>query len=206
MSFRRRLMMAQRSGGLPYDAEVEYLESNGTPYIDSGIECTGDLAVEFEGMHLTTANTAVMGAIKQTSQGYFRHHYTPQQGCSYWIQNNSIGTASVRVLTDTTNQWNKIKIDPVNGTAEVNSDTRSFTPLSAALTTECNYGVFARLGSFQSKKFRLKYLKLSKGGMLLRDFIPVRVGTTGYLYDKVSGQLFGNVAGSGTFTYGNDVN
>ena len=37
----------------------------------------------------------------------------------------------------------------------------------------------------------------------IRDFIPVRVGSTGYLYDKVSGQLFGN-AGTGDFVLGPD--
>jgi hypothetical protein len=39
--------------------------------------------------------------------------------------------------------------------------------------------------------------------ILVRDFIPVRVGTTGYMYDKVSGQLFGN-SGTGEFILGAD--
>lgn len=37
------------------------------------------------------------------------------------------------------------------------------------------------------------------------DFIPVRVGQVGYLYDRVSGQLFGN-SGTGAFIVGPDVN
>ena len=40
--------------------------------------------------------------------------------------------------------------------------------------------------------------------ILVHDFISVRKNGVGYLYDKVSGRLFGN-SGSGTFTYGNDV-
>lgn len=36
------------------------------------------------------------------------------------------------------------------------------------------------------------------------DLISVRVGQVGYMYDKVSGQLFGN-AGTGTFVLGNKV-
>ena len=35
------------------------------------------------------------------------------------------------------------------------------------------------------------------------DLIPVRVGQVGYMYDKVSGQLFGNV-GTGDFGLGPD--
>ena len=39
---------------------------------------------------------------------------------------------------------------------------------------------------------------------ILRDFIPVRVGNVGYMYDKVSGQLFGN-SGTGSFILGPDT-
>lgn len=38
----------------------------------------------------------------------------------------------------------------------------------------------------------------------MMDFIPVRIGTKGYLYDKVSKRLFGN-AGTGSFTLGPDI-
>lgn len=40
-------------------------------------------------------------------------------------------------------------------------------------------------------------------GIVTYDFIPVRVGTTGYLYDRISKQLFGN-AGTGDFILGPD--
>ena len=42
------------------------------------------------------------------------------------------------------------------------------------------------------------------GETLVRDYIPVRVGQVGYMYDKVSGQLFGN-SGTGNFILGNDI-
>ena len=51
-----------------------------------------------------------------------------------------------------------------------------------------------------------KKVKMYNGSTLVRDYIPVRKNGVGYLYDKVSGQLYGNAAGSGSFTYGNDVN
>ena len=37
------------------------------------------------------------------------------------------------------------------------------------------------------------------------DLVPVRIGSTGYMYDKVSGNLFGN-SGTGSFILGPDVN
>ena len=47
--------------------------------------------------------------------------------------------------------------------------------------------------------------KLIKNGVTVRDFIPVRKDGIGYMYDKVSGELFGNENSSGAFTYGNDI-
>lgn len=51
---------------------------------------------------------------------------------------------------------------------------------------------------------RLYNVELLKNGEKLRDFIPVRVGEVGYMYDQVSGELFGN-AGSGSFILGPDI-
>ena len=42
-------------------------------------------------------------------------------------------------------------------------------------------------------------------GVVLADMIPVRVGSVGYMYDRVSGQLFGN-DGTGDFIVGPDKN
>ena len=55
--------------------------------------------------------------------------------------------------------------------------------------------------------FQIYGCKLWNGITLVRDFIPVRVGSgssaVGYLYDRVSGELFGN-AGTGEFLIGPD--
>jgi hypothetical protein len=53
-------------------------------------------------------------------------------------------------------------------------------------------------------KARIYSFVASVNGTILRDFIPVRKGTTGYMYDKVSGQLFGN-SGSGNFILGPNI-
>lgn len=42
------------------------------------------------------------------------------------------------------------------------------------------------------------------GDILVLDLIPVRKGNVGYMYDRVSGQLFGN-QGTGEFVLGKDV-
>ncbi len=51
---------------------------------------------------------------------------------------------------------------------------------------------------------RIYYLKLWQGTTLVRHFLPVRLGNTGYMYDMVSKQLFGS-ANSNKFTCGPDI-
>lgn len=201
--FRNRLM-----GGIeverPYDARVEYLESTGTQYIDTGIECTGDLCVEFEGRVNANVNQGALGSVISTSSGYFRHHWSPYKNGNnfYWIQNDGYNYSSVP-LNWSYGVWYKVSIDPVNGIASIDGNTVTFTPLSGSLTTGENYFIFARsgLGTIQHRSCAFKYLKLSRGGVLLRSFIPVRVGNVGYMYDRVSGELFGNL-GTGSFILG----
>jgi len=52
---------------------------------------------------------------------------------------------------------------------------------------------------------KIKYAKIYINNTLVRDFIPVRIGTTGYMFDKVTGKMFGN-SGTGNFVLGPDIN
>ena len=191
---------------VPYDAEVEYLQSNGNQYIDSGIECTGDLKVHFNGSVLSQVNSGACGGIHTTSP-YFRHHWSPyMSSLFYWIQKDTSGQSSIE-FDSSVDTFYEVIVDPVNGTGSINGTTKTFTALQASYTTGQNYFIFARKasdGDIQSRACRFKFFKMYKNGVLLRDFIPVRKDGVGYMYDKVSGQLFGN-AGTDNFTYGNDV-
>lgn len=52
---------------------------------------------------------------------------------------------------------------------------------------------------------RIYELKILYKGETVLDFQPVRVGDDGYMYDRVSGKLFGN-SGDGRFILGPDIN
>lgn len=45
---------------------------------------------------------------------------------------------------------------------------------------------------------------ISSGGVVTHDLIPVRLGNTGYMYDRITNKRFGN-AGTGDFVLGQDV-
>ena len=57
---------------------------------------------------------------------------------------------------------------------------------------------------FSPYAFKTGSVQITKGDSLVRDYIPVRKGTVGYLYDRVTRKLFGN-AGTGDFVLGPDV-
>ena len=48
---------------------------------------------------------------------------------------------------------------------------------------------------------RLYSMSMMRNGVLIRDYIPVRKGTTGELYDRVSRTF---ATRHGTFNYGSD--
>lgn len=58
--------------------------------------------------------------------------------------------------------------------------------------------------AMQNLGLRIYSFSISTKGKKLIDFIPVRVNNVGYMYDKVSGKLFGNV-GTGEFILGPDL-
>lgn len=189
----------------PYDARIEYLESSGSQWIDTGIECTSNLKVQFRGLIKTTANAAACGGINVTSP-YFRHHWSPVEDSFYWIQRDT-STKSAVLYSAGLNILYNVVIDPTNGTGEINGSAISFAPLPSSFTTGQNYYIFARKasdGSTQSRPCLFQLFKMWKGDELIRDYIPVRVGNVGYMYDQVSGQLFGN-SGTGDFILGPDI-
>jgi hypothetical protein len=163
--------------------------------------------VQFEGLVTTNVNAAICGGISNASGStYFRHHWSPKNTDFYWIQRSSSISAFVR-SNCSTDTWYNVTIDPVNGTALINGTSITFTKISNLYTTSQNYYIFARKaqsGSIQSRPGRFKFFKIWNDGTLVRDFIPVRVNTTGYMYDRVSQTLFGN-SGTGSFTLGPDI-
>jgi hypothetical protein len=69
-------------------------------------------------------------------------------------------------------------------------------------------GIFGRTvnGVIQTQtmsSIRCYSFKLAENKTVIFDSIPVRVGNVGYMYDRVSGQLFGN-SGTGEFILGAD--
>jgi hypothetical protein len=212
---RRRIAVINSTPSLPYDAEVEYLESSGTQYIDTELLPTSDewkLETKIK-TDSTSGNYMLCGVTEVDSSnqvcryallweynadarvtkciGPYRDEYT---AIAKNLARNGIYTIT-SIMNDT-----KVRLE-LNGNLSTKNDSRNYVFTTKTLT------LFARNSSTAVNAFYkgcVYYAKFYKNQVLVRDFIPVRVGTTGYMYDRVSGRLFGNL-GTGGFGIGNDI-
>lgn len=191
---RRRGLMAQQ-GSLPYDAKIEYLRSNGSQYILLNIYGDGRAIIDALGI-ISSSTSQILFA---TTQSGVAGSFLGKPGSSsYWGFGLTAGTLSSvpfedRALADITFDGNGI-LGYVN-----NSYISRITSV-----TQANWALFAGSSGQYPFDGYVYSFKGYKNGVLVRDMIPVRVGTVGYMYDRVSGQLFGN-DGTGDFILGPDV-
>lgn len=185
---------------LPYDAEIEYLESSGSQYINTN-------------QHLNTSN--------------FEIGYSVLGNRGHWgyVHNNVVNGAWVTVDETTAffGSWNNTDKVSVSSYISSTENTIVYTQSGATINGTTISKIFNLRGVdnlasvpllffalhdfynnsliYSNSKFKSFYLK--NNGTLVVDMIPVRVGQVGYMYDRVSGQLFGN-AGTGSFILGPD--
>lgn len=187
---------------LPYDAEIEYLESDGSDngqYINTGLYLnTSNFEVGYE----TLSERLYWG---YTSQGSGGGTWLGIEGTTVFFGN--FGNRFTATTINSSN--NVIKYASQSGvTANGTSYSRSFSLGSNSIANTPLY-IFGRY-DFRNRVVdtnavaKLKSFYLKNNGELVLDMIPVRVDQVGYMYDKVSGQLFGN-DGTGSFILGNDV-
>lgn len=205
---RRRVM----GGKLPYDAEIEYLESSGTQYIDTRIVPNTRLAVTIDLQRLgkEAADEVPIGGRISIYYDYsiwtgplgkgFAAHY-----CNGKKPPTSYDTKYV-YTGDITDRFYLVTVSNVGLTVDGNT-VYTFPEIPFLEGGGESLAIFTlkNNGAFDSRTFkgRIKKVVIELDGIIVRDYIPVRVGTVGYMYDKVSGQLFGN-AGTGEFILGPD--
>lgn len=202
------LMSLARSGGkflklfgdgkmmkiLPYDAEVEYLESTGTQWIDTGYTAFQCPYFSFDVQPLiTNVDSAMFGA--------YTDGYTVQQFQGRWRWFDG-GWTLTDIPVDITRTTNITK--NANGWFVDGEITKTSSGLRGNLSLVL-FGINTKNGlKSGTKSLRVNQLSLfDKNSILVADFIPIRKGNIGYMYDRVSGQLFGN-SGTGAFIIGPD--
>lgn len=188
---------------LPYDAEIQYLRSTGTQWIDTGIIPKTNTKAQFKFMNSVVTGDCILGYTDindKKSWRFFNYSskaYLDLPGANNTRNRISGGTINAGVIYNL--EIGNIYVKNLSTGTNIISGTAS--PSFVGLNT-------IRLnndGNGRTSKNYFYYVKIFEGSSLVRDMIPVRVGQIGYMYDKVSEQLFGN-AGTGNFTLGPDVN
>ena len=201
-------LAARRKPRLPYDAEVEYLESTGTQWIDTGvipnqssvseIKCQTDTPTAKPGFFFAGARKAGLNnsyTYQKTTTGFFYSEFGLDNYCE---------------LAQADAMWHVFRIEPPYIFMDGNRKTYN-NPTQSAFTTPHNFilhGCWQDAGGNVLGNKKIAYFKFSQGGVLVRDMISVRFTnehgqSEGAMYDRVSGQLFRN-AGTGAFLYGAD--
>ena len=200
LELRRRAMMGKSK---PYDAEVEWLSSNNTAYINTGIVPKDTPRVVINLMTLNVHTDAdVCGFASNTVPSFigdFSIYNGSKQSFNYY---RYYSTSSIQSLASSVdyNDWAEWDLGYI---IKCNNETlNTLERQSFASNSQTLYLFKGR--SIALADIRVGKVKIFDGNKLKRDFIPVRVGQVGYMYDKVSGQLFGN-AGTGSFILGNDI-
>lgn len=181
----------------PYDARVEFLEANGTQYIDTGyiIKSSSIIDITFDNVDIGF----VLGA--RQSDKYQYSAITNQLSGSfnirmgnkivYTIDTRPIGTLNVHLENRNIIINNSVVSSTAWGTDYYNGNCFAFL---------INQNGTPSVGSGDGTPIRIRSLKFDNK----INFIPVRVGNVGYLFDTISGKLFAN-AGTGKFILGPDI-
>ena len=184
-----------RGTGTVSDYEVlAYVEATNAQRICTGIVPGPDTAVELDATYhiANTDGNALFGCYKWDAYGYMM----VKTGNQFYFFGKSsafgapvVGNRYLITVTPGTSPNGTIEVVNKN-TGGVVSKTDALSTRSNNLTAELclfSFGNGERKGAY-----RLHSFKITKGGDLKRDFLPVRHARTGAvgLFDKVSGQLF----------------
>ena len=189
---RRQLMMEI---GRPYDAKIEYLEGDGHAYIDLHLNVDMNDVVEGNTVKRLgiTRSVSLWGCCTSASANCF-HSY---------VSNASMGITQRQIAISKNANEEEVFYVSRQLIRVQNITTGNTTQLTTVVSGDYTIPITFML--FKSNVYpplnglRIKWFKIHNKA----DLIPVRVGNVGYMYDKISGKLFGN-AGTGSFILGPD--
>ena len=184
--------------GLPYDAEVEYLESSGTQYIDTGIIPKNAICVEIGILYSSTQCTFIGGGNKWQAE-----FFIGRSSNSIIFNTNKSQGLRVSKGDSLANSVHVYKYDSGSCYIDDILEGTNSPNIPSTGNTLCVLCYNRNVGKGEFTTGKLYFVKITIDGVLQRDLIPVHVGQVGYMYDKVSNTLFGN-SGTGDFTLGPD--
>ena len=205
----RSSLGAERNNGaepLPYNAEVEFLESTGTQYIDTGI------AMDYA--HVTFGGTF---STSSAGTGGFAIGFSLKAIASYTrsfeIEQNANARAMFKIVGGTTiygNMQSGLSTSPCSVDFSQSPHTVTIDGVDSTFTsTDWDAGnIFAFGTGSVFGSVRIHSIWIRQDGELVCDMIPVTISNEqgdleGVMYDRVTGAFFHN-QGEGQFVIGPD--
>lgn len=192
---------------LPYDAEVEYLESTGTQVIDLGFKGSNGTSFDIIMYRPSNSDTVSFG----TNSGWGRKtlYFVTGNGWLYWMYGASVGSTYVSSSSYLVGNLRFFSVGNNVLNAENLSTGNSYSKESTGSTPFTTDWNLCLIGTSENGSYgysgagtRIYYAKVDDGDNHV-ELIPVRKNGVGYMYDRISGDLFAN-AGTGAFLYGPD--
>lgn len=198
-----------------YARRIEYLESAGRQWVDSGIRgsMTLDFVADFTPLEMPAAYQSGKGSIFGAREDWNRNAY---QLTTYA---NNRQNLSGHFLCAANYGWNDSRTPYAgmvagrrctirkDGLVFTRADGTTYTLPNQSFDTPHTILVFASYNTAyvtELCKMRLYSLQFRLSGAPVRSFVPCRVGSVGYLWDEVTGAFFGN-SGTGNFVLGTDI-
>lgn len=180
--------------------QVEYIESGGTQYIDTGLQpyYNTRVVMDFQFTSAPSSDHAVIFGARNSStsknfcvfyvtSGYFRSDYNASN-TQQWAINSTA----------------RYIIDKNKGTTSLNGTTQSYS--GDAFACSYNMYLFALNGGgyvyYKCDRLRVFSCQIYDNGTLIRNFVPcINANGVAGLYDMENGVFYGN-SGTGSFTAG----
>ena len=195
---------------IPYQ-QVEYLQSNGSQYINTGYNLKANDKVEVRvSMQGSGTYNGVFGARKNDYQHKAYALFGRFGSSNKFVytrtgQEKSGNTISTNVIYDVTTQGSTCTIMQGDTLVQTLTNTGTFEDCvnPCGLFVLNTYNGADGFNKDTYGYMKIYYFKITDANNnVVMELIPVRDGTTGYMYDTVSEQL---MTKNGTFLYGNDI-
>jgi len=210
------MVLCANSYALPAGyTQLEYLQTDGGAYIDTGIKLKASSKLEFKFISGTSYNYAVFGADNGAA------YNNGEIALFYYINYPDLGDV-IHAVMPSSNSSSYV-LEPVPRIVDINatyiiSYDKDYLVVNGASQSSgwyANYVGNRNVFLFATNRgdntwtggdTKIHYFKMYDGNSLVRDFIPVRRNSDGVLgmYDTVANTLFTNV-GTGAFIAGPEI-
>ncbi len=192
---------------------LDYLQSTGTQYIDTGVLASGDtrVVIDWQFNDITNAQQRIFGNMTGSDSFNFEIYLNSHFGISYCYNDDNGNWVNTQVAADT--ERHVFDLNGLAKTLQIDNGKTFNSGLSYNTVnnfSDTTIAIFFNriMNSSDCVAHANAYsCQMYEKGVLQRDFVPVRAddGTLG-MYDLCTGELYKNQGDGDDFVAGDEVN